>query len=117
MSEVITLTDEQQFFIDSALAGKNILVDACIGSGKTTTIQKACEYLNPKRVLYLTYNRRLYDDACRKIHDQNTTIATFHRFAAQCCAANGIEQTSMNTVCRQFATISHIPKYDVVIVG
>ena len=116
MSEVITLTDEQQFFIDSALAGKNILVDACIGSGKTTTIQKACEYLNPKRVLYLTYNRRLYDDACRKIHDQNTTIATFHRFAAQCCAANGIEQTSMNTVCRQFATISHIPKYDVVIV-
>lgn len=116
MSEVITLTDEQQFFIDSALAGKNILVDACIGSGKTTTIQKACEYLNPKRVLYLTYNRRLYDDACRKIHDQNTTIATFHRFAAQCCAANGIEQTSMNTVCRQFAMISHIPKYDVVIV-
>lgn len=116
MSEVITLTDEQQFFIDSALAGKNILVDACIGSGKTTTIQKACEYLNPKRVLYLTYNRRLYDDACRKIHDSNTTIATFHRFAAQCCAANGIEQTSMNTVCRQFATISHIPKYDVVIV-
>ena len=116
MSEVITLTDEQQFFIDSALAGKNILVDACIGSGKTTTIQKACEYLNPKRVLYLTYNRRLYDDACRKIHDQNTTIATFHRFAAQCCAANGIEQTSMNTVCRQFTMISHIPKYDVVIV-
>ena len=113
---MITLTDEQQMFIDMALAGKNILVDACIGSGKTTTIQKACEVLSPKKVLYLTYNRRLYDDACKKIHDSNTTIATFHRFAAQCCAGNGIAQTSMNTVCRQFANISHIPKYDVVIV-
>lgn len=117
MDASITLTDEQQFFIDRALAGKNILVDACIGSGKTTTIQKACEALSPKRVLYLTYNRRLYDDACKKIHDNNTTIATFHRFAAQCCFGNGIEATSMNTVCRQFAqNVNHIPKYDVVIV-
>ena len=32
MSEVITLTDEQQFFIDSALAGKNIVFEseACV---------------------------------------------------------------------------------------
>ena len=113
----IVLTDEQQFFIDSALAGKNILVDACIGSGKTTTIQRACSALSPKRVLYLTYNRRLYDDACKKIHEANTTIATFHRFAAQCCFGNEIPQTSMNTVCRQFAnSVTHIPKYDVVIV-
>lgn len=117
MSEDIILTDEQQFFIDRAMEGKNILVDACIGSGKTTTIQKACSALNPKKVLYLTYNRRLYDDACRKIHEANTTIATFHRFAAQCCFGNNIDATSMTTVCRQFANnVTHIPKYDVVIV-
>lgn len=34
----IQLSDEQQMFIDKALAGHNILVDACIGSGKTTAI-------------------------------------------------------------------------------
>lgn len=28
----ITLSDEQQIFIDTAKARKNILVDACIGS-------------------------------------------------------------------------------------
>lgn len=117
MADNVIFTAEQQFFIDRALAGKNILVDACIGSGKTTAIQKACSLLSPKRVLYLTYNRRLYDDACKKIFDDNTTIATFHRFAAQCCAANEITSTSMMAVCREFMTdVTHIPKYDVVIV-
>ena len=36
----ITLTAEQQGFIDKAKTGANVLVDACIGSGKTTTIQR-----------------------------------------------------------------------------
>lgn len=38
----IILTDEQEKFIEKALNGKNILVDACVGSGKTTAIQALC---------------------------------------------------------------------------
>lgn len=34
----LQLSDEQQLFIEKALQGYNILVDACIGSGKTTAI-------------------------------------------------------------------------------
>ena len=38
----ILLTKEQNRFIKTALSGNNILVDACVGSGKTTSIQKLC---------------------------------------------------------------------------
>ena len=38
----INLSEEQKLFVTKALEGKNILVDACIGSGKTTVIQQLC---------------------------------------------------------------------------
>ena len=60
----ITLTAEQQGFIDKAKTGANILVDACIGSGKTTTIQRlCCELPQELNVLNLSYNRLLKVDA------------------------------------------------------
>ena len=40
------LSDEQEKFINTALTGKNILVDACIGSGKTTSIQALCNIIS-----------------------------------------------------------------------
>ena len=43
------LSNEQQLFIEKALQGENILVDACIGSGKTTAIQNLCNELPSKK--------------------------------------------------------------------
>ena len=39
------LTDEQKELLNQVSAGKNVLVDACIGSGKTTAIQVVTQRL------------------------------------------------------------------------
>ena len=41
----IVLSEEQKIFMAQALSGNNILVDACIGSGKTTAIQYLCDVI------------------------------------------------------------------------
>ena len=77
----ITLSDEQKEFISLALSGANVLVDACIGSGKTTSIQKLCDEMPMNRILYLTYNKLLKDDAREKILNRNVDVHNYHSFA------------------------------------
>lgn len=85
------LTVEQQKFIDCALSGNNVLVDACVGSGKTTAIQQLCMAFPPnKRVLYLTYNKLLKIDAKEKIKGRNITVTNYHGFAYSCLIRTGI---------------------------
>lgn len=48
------LSTEQQDLVRLALEGKNVLCDACIGSGKTSTINVLCnEFDSSKQILYL----------------------------------------------------------------
>lgn len=78
----LELSSEQNEFIARALEGNNILVDACIGSGKTTAIQQLCNDFPPDtKILYLTYNRLLKLDAQEKIKSANTTVTNYHGFA------------------------------------
>ncbi len=87
----ILLSDEQNRFIEESLKGKNILVDACIGSGKTTAIQMLCKVLPvSKNILYLTYNRLLKADAQKKIKLNNVVVQNYHGFAYKCLKDIGI---------------------------
>lgn len=84
------LSTEQQELIALVKQGKNILVDACIGSGKTTTIQALCNELPDLDILYLTYNRLLKVDAKEKIKNRNVMVTNYNGFAFWCLARAGV---------------------------
>ena len=82
MDDYSFLSDEQKHFVDVALCGHNVLVDAVIGSGKTTAIQALCDMIPAdKHILYLTYNRLLKFDAQAKILNKNVFVQNYHGFA------------------------------------
>lgn len=67
-----------------------MLVDACIGSGKTTAIQVLCNEMAGKSILYLTYNKLLKVDAKRKIQQNNVLVQNYHGYAYLCLARQKI---------------------------
>ena len=113
----ITLSKEQEMFIQKALEGHNILVDACIGSGKTTAIQRLCySYPAAKKILYLTYNRLLKFDAKSKIKRRNVTVTNYHGYASYRLSRMNIRvgmSDMIQTFLRERPPIAH---YDVLII-
>nr|VZK65143.1 ATP-dependent helicase/nuclease subunit A [Mycoplasma feriruminatoris]VZR75289.1 ATP-dependent helicase/nuclease subunit A [Mycoplasma feriruminatoris]VZR97412.1 ATP-dependent helicase/nuclease subunit A [Mycoplasma feriruminatoris] len=110
------LTDEQKQMIELAKQGHNILVDACIGSGKTTAIQVLCDVLpNNLKILYLTFNKLLKLDAKSKIKTQNTKVTNYHGFAYGELKKRGIKTSAADAVKIFLEHKIDIDKYDVLI--
>ena len=113
----IILSDEQQLFIENALQGKNILVDACIGSGKSTAIQHLCNMLpGTKNVLYLTYNKLLKLDAKSKIKKRNVTVTNYHGFAYMILSRNGVSAGISDLIQTFISLKPPISQYDILII-
>ena len=111
------LSDEQEKFINTALTGKNILVDACIGSGKTTSIQALCNIISDDHnILYLTYNKLLKLDAKDKIINSNVTVTNYHGFVYPYLMRNNI-RSSVNESISKFNEVKpKIKKFDILII-
>ncbi len=116
-TEKFELSKEQQLFIDKAKWGDNILVDACIGSGKTTAIQHLCNELPSHiKILYLTYNKLLKLDAKNKIQNRNATVTNYHGFAYSELRKVG-KLVGMPDLVQTFNKVKpKLPRYDVLII-
>lgn len=119
--ERLILSDEQFEFVNLALTNENILVDACIGSGKTTAIQVLYDRLKDKgkNVLYLTYNRLLKIDAVNKIKEKNKLLVNnYHGFAWRCLYDIGVQcaPSDLIQVFLKYRNKVRIPLLDTLII-
>ena len=113
----IILTEEQENFVLEAQKGNNILVDACIGSGKTTAIQHACNRIDKnKKILYLTYNKLLKMDAKEKIKNKNVLVQNYHGFAYECLKEIGISVSPSDLIQRFLKEKISFSKYDILMI-
>lgn len=114
---ILKLSSEQRLFIEKALQGENILVDACIGSGKTTAIHNLCNELpSYKKVLYLTYNKLLKLDAKAKINKRNVTVTNYHGFAYMLLRRNGVSAGISDLIQTFIRERPSVGKYDILII-
>lgn len=111
------LSEEQDLFIKEALSGKNIFVDACIGSGKTTAIQKLCnKYETNKKILYLTYNKLLKIDAQSKIKKKNILVQNYHGYSYVVLKDIGVTAGQSVLIQKFLKLRPNIVSYDVLII-
>jgi hypothetical protein len=75
------VSEEQHHIITQVEEGKNVIVDACAGSGKSTTILSAAKALPHKRFLLITYNKSLRKEIKEKVQElqlHNIVVHTYH---------------------------------------
>jgi len=82
--KVITPSDEQLAIIDCVTEGKNVMVDAVAGSGKTTTVMFLALQNKDKNILQVTYNKQLKFEVREKAEIQNLKNLEVHTYHSLC---------------------------------
>lgn len=93
-------SSEQQWIIEKIKQGKNVIVDACAGSGKSTTILSCAKQMPDKRFLQITYNSMLRMEIKEKVRQlslKNITVHTYHslavaKYTKEACTDTGIRR-------------------------
>ena len=79
-------SEEQQEVIAAITAGKNVVVDACAGSGKSTTVLSCAKSLPSLKFVQITFNKMLQEEvkhSVEKLKLTNIQIYTYHGLAVK----------------------------------
>ncbi|KAF7870582.1 hypothetical protein EAF04_004326 [Stromatinia cepivora] len=113
---------EQQVAIDTLLyTKKNVIVDACAGSGKTTTILHLAQSAPGTKFLVLVYNRRLMLETKQRVEDlglTNVTVQNYHTLGAryytsECATDQGLKRVVENDM--SVLSGMELPEFSVLI--
>jgi superfamily I DNA/RNA helicase len=106
-------TEEQSAIIDFARHHtENLCVNALAGAAKTTTLNMICEVVSNIPILYLAFNKRVVDEASKKLpgHVEMRTFNSIgHRVWAQACGRRlTLEPNKMHSITKRL--IEDLPR-------
>ena len=115
-----TPSAEQQVIINHIQQGKNVIVDACAGSGKSTTILSCALVLRDKKVLQLTYNKTLRHEVQEKVVElqiPNMEVHTYHSLAYNYYHHDGQMDNGIRRIIRDnINPKTKLPEFDLLVV-
>ena len=100
----LTPSDEQSAIVNHILSGCNVVVDACAGSGKSTTILSVAVAHPTKKILQITYNAALRKEFKEKVHEygiNNVDVHTYHSLAVQYFSSEAHTDSGIRRVLRE----------------
>ena len=95
------MSEEQYKIYQHIQDGKHVVVDACAGSGKSTTILSIAHKLPTKTMLQITYNSMLRKEVKARILSlklQNINVHTFHSLCVQYYLSSAFTDTGIRYV-------------------
>ena len=113
------MSEEQRKVLDYIRSGSNVIVDACAGSGKSTTILSIAKELTGKKILQFTYNSQLRFDVkenIRKLKLKNLEVHTYHSFTVKYYSDQAHTDTGIRVSLRDDLTPRNpIPPVDIIV--
>ena len=116
---MIELSAEQATILTYIKNGKNVVVDSCAGTGKTTLILSVAKALSDKKLLQMTYNSMLrYEvkDRVKRSQINNMKVHTFHSLAVKYYLPTSFTDTGIRYILlKNLPPVSPLPRFDVFV--
>ena len=114
-----TPSEEQQKIVDSIINGQNVIVDACAGSGKSTTIFACASAMPQCQFILFTFNKVLQtetEEKAKVLALSNINVFTYHGMAVKFYSNECHNDTGIRHVLRDKTEPRvKIPEYDIVV--
>ena len=119
MQQQYTISEEQRIVLENVKKGSNVIVDACAGAGKSTTILSIAQEMPDKKFLQITYNSMLRKEFREKIENlgiKNVEVHTYHSLAVKYFSKSAQTDTGIRQILyNNIQPLISITKYDIVV--
>lgn len=113
------LSEEQASIVEIVKSKNNIIVDACAGSGKSTTVLSIANAYPHMRLLLITYNHSLRKEMQEKIRElqiQNIQVHTYHSLAFTTYSKDaGRDKGMRQVIIENMIPKINIPKFNILV--